>query len=111
MAARWFGNPDCDWPLYSRLLAGRSAAADLGVVATISCWGGATDGSARGWNRKNTVIGVIPMHVAIDLKNLALYAGGIVAFARPLVAAWLAHRPDFRFSLVAPDFDTSAFSA
>jgi glycosyltransferase involved in cell wall biosynthesis len=51
------------------------------------------------------------LHVAIDVKNLALYAGGIAGFMRPLVAAWMAHRPDFRFSLVAPPFDSSAFAA
>src|SRR5262249_19601857 len=50
------------------------------------------------------------MHIAIDLKNLALHSGGIAAFGRPLVAAWLAHRPEYRFSLVGPRFDTAAFA-
>jgi glycosyltransferase involved in cell wall biosynthesis len=46
-------------------------------------------------------------HVAVDVKNLSLFAGGIAAFLRPLLGAWLEHRPDVRFSLVGPPFDAS----
>jgi glycosyltransferase involved in cell wall biosynthesis len=51
------------------------------------------------------------VHVAIDVKNLALYSAGIAAFVRPLIANWLSQRPDVRFSLVGPPFDTAAFAA
>ena len=51
------------------------------------------------------------VHVVIDTKNLALYAGGIAAYVRPLVVAWLAHRPDVRFSLVGPAFQFEALQA
>jgi len=47
-------------------------------------------------------------NIAIDCKNLALYSGGISAFFRPLLAAWLEHRPDVKFFLVGPQFDVSA---
>ena len=53
----------------------------------------------------------VSFHVAIDTKNFALYAGGIAAFMRPLVSAWLAHRQDVRFSLIGPPFDTAAFAS
>jgi glycosyltransferase involved in cell wall biosynthesis len=46
-------------------------------------------------------------HVAVDVKNLALFGGGIAAFLRPLLGAWLAHRPDVRFSLLGPPFDAA----
>jgi glycosyltransferase involved in cell wall biosynthesis len=46
-------------------------------------------------------------HVAIDVKNLALYTGGIAAHSRILVAGWLAARPELRFSLVGPSFDSA----
>ena len=32
-------------------------------------------------------------HVAIDVKNLALYTGGIAAHSRILINGWLAARP------------------
>ncbi len=50
-------------------------------------------------------------HVVIDTKNLALFGRGITAFVTPLIRGWLGHRPDIRFSLVGPPFDTSVFSA
>lgn len=47
------------------------------------------------------------LNVAVDSKNLALYAGGIAAFLGPLLAAWLKRRPQHDFTLVGPPFDTS----
>jgi len=46
-------------------------------------------------------------HVAIDVKNLALYSGGIAAHGRILIGGWLAARPEMRFSLVGPPFDSA----
>ena len=46
------------------------------------------------------------MRVLIDIKNLALYGGGIAHWFSPLLAAWVAHRPDIRFLLVGPGFDS-----
>ena len=46
-------------------------------------------------------------HVAIDVKNLALYTGGIAAHGRILIGGWLAARPEIRFSLVGPSFDSA----
>src|SRR4051812_48537180 len=46
-------------------------------------------------------------HVAIDVKNLALYTGGIAAHSRILITGWLAARPELRFSLVGPAFDSA----
>jgi glycosyltransferase involved in cell wall biosynthesis len=48
------------------------------------------------------------LRIAIDIKNLALYSGGIASFFGPLLAAWLKRRPDHDFTLVGPRFDTSA---
>lgn len=46
------------------------------------------------------------MRIVIDTKNLALYGGGIAHWFSPLLAAWIAHRPDARFLLVGPGFNT-----
>jgi glycosyltransferase involved in cell wall biosynthesis len=51
-----------------------------------------------------------PLRVAVDTKNLALYAGGIAAFFRPLLHAWITQRPYWEFVLVGPPFDISEFS-
>jgi glycosyltransferase involved in cell wall biosynthesis len=48
------------------------------------------------------------MRIVIDTKNLALYSGGIAAFFRPLLAAWMKQRPEHDFTLLGPRFDTSA---
>lgn len=45
------------------------------------------------------------MRIVIDTKNLALYGGGIAHWFSPLLAAWIAHRPDVRFLLVGPNFN------
>lgn len=45
------------------------------------------------------------LRVAVDTKNLALYAGGIAAFFRPLLLAWIAQRPHWEFVLVGPAFE------
>lgn len=42
------------------------------------------------------------MHVCIDVKNLALYEGGIAGYARPLIDSWVRARPDVRFTLLGP---------
>ena len=52
-----------------------------------------------------------PLRVAVDTKNLALFAGGIAAFFRPLLHAWISQRPDFDFFLVGPPFEMSEFVA
>lgn len=44
--------------------------------------------------------------ILVDTKNLALYNGGIAHWFSPLLVAWIAHRPDARFLLVGPAFDT-----
>lgn len=46
------------------------------------------------------------MRILVDIKNLALYGGGIAHWFSPLLAAWIAHRPDVRFLLVGPHFNT-----
>lgn len=46
------------------------------------------------------------MRIVIDTKNLALYGGGIAHWFSPLLAAWIAHRPDARFLLAGPNFNT-----
>ena len=45
------------------------------------------------------------MLLAIDTKNLALFHGGIAAFFRPLLEAWVDRRPGLDFVLVGPPFD------
>jgi glycosyltransferase involved in cell wall biosynthesis len=50
---------------------------------------------------------VTARRVAIDVKNLALYSGGIAAHSRILIAAWIARRPEVSFSLIGPGFDHS----
>ena len=52
-----------------------------------------------------------PLRVAVDTKNLALFAGGIAAFFRPLLHAWIAQRPDLDFVLVGPPFEMSELAA
>lgn len=51
-----------------------------------------------------------PLRVAIDTKNLALYSGGIAAFFRPLLHAWITQRPWMNFVLVGPPFEMLEFS-
>jgi glycosyltransferase involved in cell wall biosynthesis len=51
-----------------------------------------------------------PLRVAVDTKNLALYAGGIAAFFRPLLHAWITQRPHLEFVLVGPPFEMLEFS-
>lgn len=46
------------------------------------------------------------MRILVDTKNLALYGGGIAHWFFPLLATWVAHRPDVRFLLVGPSFNT-----
>ncbi|MBK5913172.1 glycosyltransferase family 4 protein [Rhodocyclus purpureus] len=47
------------------------------------------------------------MLILVDTKNLALYGGGISHWFAPLLAAWIVDRPDARFLLVGPSFDTA----
>lgn len=42
---------------------------------------------------------------AIDVKNLALYHGGIAHFFKPLLRAWLEAEQDSHFFLIGPQFD------
>lgn len=51
------------------------------------------------------------MRILIDTKNLALYGGGIAHWFSPLLAAWIVHRPDARFLLVGPPFNTEFIHA
>lgn len=46
------------------------------------------------------------MRILVDIKNLALYGGGIAHWFLPLLAAWIARRSDAHFLLVGPHFDT-----
>ena len=46
------------------------------------------------------------MRLVLDTKNLALYAGGIAGFVKPLVHAWVSSRPDIRFVLVGPAWES-----
>lgn len=43
------------------------------------------------------------MIIAIDTKNLALFSGGISAFVKPLIAAWIKKQPTITFVLVGPN--------
>lgn len=52
----------------------------------------------------------MPLRIVIDTKNLALYGGGIAHWFSPLLAAWITHRPDVRFLLVGPGFNTDFLS-
>lgn len=47
------------------------------------------------------------MRIVVDVKNLALYYGGIAQFFAPLLGHWIKERPQDHFLLVGPDFDTS----
>ena len=49
------------------------------------------------------------MKIAVDVKNLALYAGGISAFFRPLLKNWINAQPQLDFILIGPSFDDSEF--
>ncbi len=51
------------------------------------------------------------MRIAADVKNLALYRGGIAQFFAPLLAHWIAERPSHRFVLLGPPFDAAALPA
>jgi glycosyltransferase involved in cell wall biosynthesis len=44
------------------------------------------------------------MRIVVDIKNLALYNGGIAHWFAPLLAAWIRHRPDAYFLLLGPEF-------
>lgn len=44
--------------------------------------------------------------IAVDTKNLALYVGGIAGFVKPLMHVWVSSRPDIRFVLVGPSWDS-----
>jgi len=46
------------------------------------------------------------MRILVDVKNIALYGGGIAHWISPLLAAWIKHRPDDKFLLLGPDFNT-----
>jgi glycosyltransferase involved in cell wall biosynthesis len=46
------------------------------------------------------------VRILVDIKNLALYGGGIAHWFTPLLAAWITHRPDVRFLLAGPHFNT-----
>lgn len=52
-----------------------------------------------------------PLRVAVDTKNLALFAGGIAAFFKPLLHAWIEQRPHWDFVLVGPPFEMSELAA
>lgn len=52
--------------------------------------------------RKN---GLSTSQIVIDIKNFALYTGGIAGYFRPLLLAWVAARPGVRFTLVGPPCD------
>ncbi len=43
--------------------------------------------------------------VVIDTKNFALYNGGIAHWFAPLLAGWIANRPDIHFILLGPPFE------
>jgi glycosyltransferase involved in cell wall biosynthesis len=45
------------------------------------------------------------MRIAVDVKNLSLFGGGIAQFFAPLLSAWISHRPNDEFLLVGPEFD------
>jgi glycosyltransferase involved in cell wall biosynthesis len=47
------------------------------------------------------------MRIAVDVKNLALYHGGIAQFFAPLLAHWIAERPQHHFVLIGPHIETS----
>lgn len=49
--------------------------------------------------------------IAVDTKNLALYAGGIAGFIRPLLSAWVAARTAARFVLIGPPWDSRELTA
>ena len=44
------------------------------------------------------------MRIVVDIKNLALYNGGIAHWFAPLLASWIRHRPDAYFLLLGPEF-------
>lgn len=47
------------------------------------------------------------MQILIDVKNLALYRGGIAHWFSPLLAAWIEQRQELHFLLVGPSLDLS----
>lgn len=49
------------------------------------------------------------MKLAVDVKNLSLYTGGISSFFYPLLLEWVKERPSIEFYLIGPDFDSSNF--
>jgi glycosyltransferase involved in cell wall biosynthesis len=51
-----------------------------------------------------------PLRLVFDTKNLALYAGGIAGFVKPLLHAWVHSRPDIRFVLLGPSWNSLALT-
>lgn len=47
------------------------------------------------------------MKIAIDVKNLALFTGGISAYIKPLIKAWIEYEPQVAFVLIGPKIDLS----
>lgn len=45
------------------------------------------------------------MRIAVDVKNLALFHGGIAQFFAPLLAHWIEQRPQHEFILLGPAID------
>lgn len=49
--------------------------------------------------------------IVVDVKNFSLYSGGISAFFRPLLEAWISKRPTLNFVLIGPSFDIGNLSS
>ncbi len=47
------------------------------------------------------------MKVLVDIKNLALYRGGIAHWFSPLLSSWILQRPNLHFVLLGPVLDLS----
>lgn len=45
------------------------------------------------------------MKVLVDVKNLALYRGGIAHWFSPLISSWILQRPNLHFVLIGPELD------
>ncbi|PAW95012.1 hypothetical protein CKK33_16515 [Mucilaginibacter sp. MD40] len=46
------------------------------------------------------------MVIVIDTKNIALFSGGISAFVKPLIKAWIESQPNISFVLIGPSMKT-----
>lgn len=64
-----------------------------------------------GSNGRASGFAVSTFCLAIDTKNLALYVGGIAGFFKPLLHAWVSSRPDIRFVLVGPSWDSRTLTS